>query len=318
MKLKNITVATEKKGYYNVLEQSCKRHNIELVPLGMGEEWTGFTMRFKLWRDYLNTLDDNEIVMINDAYDVVILEDGDTIIKKFKSFNKNIVFGYHDTVVDKLMSSICNEKKYVVCMGNIIGYVKYLKQLIKLIYKYSDLWEKWNNDDQAIVNDILCKELKFLKNNVTGDKNQILFWAGHSNFGSGIPRYPEYSLNIKNNKIYIKNTNITPSILHLVCSMNGNNLLKKLNYKKLPNENKLNSTFKNNQAYNVFKNMLLIHNISIILQIIMISLYIGFFKINYKNFILFLLIFIFIFDYKSAIIPGSIAYFLHMIYQKII
>ena len=29
----------------------------------------------------------------------------------------------------------------------LLGYVKYLKQLIKLIYKYSDLWEKWNNDD---------------------------------------------------------------------------------------------------------------------------------------------------------------------------
>ena len=51
---------------------------------------------------------------------------------------------------------------------------------------------------------------------------------------------------------------------------------------------------------------------------VFISLYIGFFKINYKNFILFLLIFIFIFDYKSAIIPGSILYLLHMIYQKII
>ena len=90
MKLKNIVV-TEKKGYYHVLEQSCKRHNIELIPLGMGEEWTGFTMRFNLWLKYLNTLDDDEIVMINDAYDVIILEDSDTIIKKFKTYNKNIV-----------------------------------------------------------------------------------------------------------------------------------------------------------------------------------------------------------------------------------
>ena len=35
--------------------------------------------KFELWRDYLY-FDDNEIVMINDAYDVVILEDGDTEI----------------------------------------------------------------------------------------------------------------------------------------------------------------------------------------------------------------------------------------------
>ena len=58
----------------------------------MGEEWTGFTMRFNLWRDYLNTLDDDEIVMINDAYDVVILEDGDTIIKSNLSHLIKILF----------------------------------------------------------------------------------------------------------------------------------------------------------------------------------------------------------------------------------
>ncbi len=202
-------------------------------------------------------------------------------------------------------------------MGNIIGYVKYLKQMIELLFKYSDLWEKWNNDDQAIINDIFCKELDFFKNNVIIDTKQKLFWAGGNNMIS-FP-IPELFLYVNNNKIYIKNTNITPSILHLVTNMNGNNLLKKLNYKKLPNNNIFDQPdFKNNQAFYMFKNMLILHNISIILQIIMISLYIGFFKINYKNFILFLLIFIFIFDYKSAIIPGSIAYLLHMIYQKII
>ena len=32
IKLKNITVATHKnKGYYNILEESCKRNNIELI-----------------------------------------------------------------------------------------------------------------------------------------------------------------------------------------------------------------------------------------------------------------------------------------------
>ena len=54
--LKNIVVATEKKGYYNILEHSCKRHNIDLIPLGMGEKWTGFTMRFNLWYN-LNSRD---------------------------------------------------------------------------------------------------------------------------------------------------------------------------------------------------------------------------------------------------------------------
>ena len=124
MKLKNIVVATEKKGYYHVLEESCKRHNIELIPLGMGEEWTGFTKKFELWRDYLNTLDDNEIVMINDAYDVVILEDGDTIIKKFKSYNKNIVMCTQiKSYFTELVFNKCKNFDSVIASGSMIGYV---------------------------------------------------------------------------------------------------------------------------------------------------------------------------------------------------
>ena len=48
-KLKNITVATEKNiGYYSVLVESCKKNNIDLIVLGLGQKWTGFTMRLNL------------------------------------------------------------------------------------------------------------------------------------------------------------------------------------------------------------------------------------------------------------------------------
>ena len=69
-KLKNITVATHKnKGYYKILEESCKRNDIDFIVLGFGQKWEGFTMRWKLWDNYLNKLNDNDIVMINDAYE---------------------------------------------------------------------------------------------------------------------------------------------------------------------------------------------------------------------------------------------------------
>ena len=119
----------------DVLEQSCKRHNIDLIPLGMGEKWSGFTMRFNLWLKYLNTLDDYEIVMINDAYDVIILENSDTIIKKFKSFNKNIVICTQNTSgFLKLIFNKCKNYDSVIAIGSMIGYVKYLKQFIKLLF----------------------------------------------------------------------------------------------------------------------------------------------------------------------------------------
>ena len=37
--MKNIVVATQKNiGYYSILEKSCKKHNIELIPLGLGKK----------------------------------------------------------------------------------------------------------------------------------------------------------------------------------------------------------------------------------------------------------------------------------------
>ena len=92
-KLKNIVFATQKNiGYYKILEESCKKNNIELITLGHNKKWNGFTMRLAHWLDYLKTLDNNEIVMINDAYDVIILENGSKIISKFKKMNKNNIW----------------------------------------------------------------------------------------------------------------------------------------------------------------------------------------------------------------------------------
>ena len=54
--------------------------------------------------------------MINDAYDVVILEDGDTIIKKFKSFNKNIVMCTQiKSYFTELVFNTCKNYDSIIC-----------------------------------------------------------------------------------------------------------------------------------------------------------------------------------------------------------
>ena len=58
-----------------------------------------------------------------------------------------------------------------------IGYVKYLKQLIKLLFKYPDLWKKYKNDDQMIIQEVCNYENTFFKNNIVLDTNQKLFFA---------------------------------------------------------------------------------------------------------------------------------------------
>lgn len=303
MKLKNIVVATEKKGYYNILEQSCKRYNIELIPLGMGEEWTGFTKKFYLWRDYLEKLDDNEIIMINDAYDVIILEDADTIIKKFKSFNKNIVFGHQNDIISRLVFPTCNVLKYVLCSGNIIGYVKYLKQLVQLIFEQKEIWGN-NTTDQIILNNICKKETDFFKNNITVDKQQLLFFiTAGSNYFYNYMYKKIPNIYMKNNKLYINN-NITPSILHLAGDLDGTTYIKYLKYKNIPENGLLKiQPYKKKQLYKYLNYTIKYNKRSIFLSILTIAAYLYFFKVNKRNLIIFLLGYIFIFNSKVLLLP---------------
>ena len=138
--LKNLSVATsEHVGYYKLLKQSCAKHDIEFIPLGLGQKWSGFQMKYTLWEKYINTLPDNEIIMINDAYDVVILDKAEIIIQKFKKFNKPIVFSIQKGAIIDMSFPKCYDQ--VMCSGNIIGYVKQIKQLIKVILKHKNTWK---------------------------------------------------------------------------------------------------------------------------------------------------------------------------------
>ena len=131
--MKNIVVATKKNiGYYKILEESCKKHNIDLITLGLGKKWKGFHMKFELWYKYLNKLDDNEIIMLNDAYDVIILQNSDIILKRFKKYKKKILFCSQKGNLSRLAFN--KFKNNVIASGSIIGEVKYIKKLIKLIW----------------------------------------------------------------------------------------------------------------------------------------------------------------------------------------
>ena len=71
MSLHIVTVATHSKFYFPYLIESCKRNGSELVILGYGEKWKGFTWRFKLVIEYLKKLNKNDIVCFIDGYDVI-------------------------------------------------------------------------------------------------------------------------------------------------------------------------------------------------------------------------------------------------------
>ena len=289
MKLKNIVVATEKKGYYDVLEQSCKRHNIELISLGLGQKWTGFTMKFKLWHEYLKTLNEDEIVMINDAYDVIILENSDVIINKFKSFGKNVVFGIQDTLSTRLIFPKCKIFEKIMCVGNIIGYVKYLKELVELLlFKYKRLWEKYNNDDQVVLQHICNLQTDFFEKNVGIDTDRKLFFAtGSEDYIHNLIFKGISGLYMKNNKLYTKH-NITPSVLHLASDVDGEKYLNYLNYENIPIKKPLfTPIYKCNQAISMLKLIFYNNRYAIIISVMSIVAYLIFIKSNIINLLIF-------------------------------
>ena len=271
-KLKNIVVATiENIGYYKILVESCKRNNIDLVVLGKNKEWTGFTMRFALWLDYLNNLNDNEIVMINDAYDVIIIENGSTIINRFLKLNKNIVVGSQDSTLSRCLFH--NNSNSVMCCGNIIGYVKHLKIFINIMLSNQHLWTQFNNDDQLLINYLFSKE-KFMKNNMYIDVNKdIFFIASDDNKFNNID-YILYgyinNLKMYNRKLYT-NDNKYICVLHLPADMNGNLYLNYLGYDT--SDVKL-TTFKMYKFYQVYG--ILKYNLSFLIVFLIILFVITF------------------------------------------
>lgn len=229
--MKNIVIATDKNvGYYNILEESCKKHNIELVTLGLGQKWTGFHLKFKFWLEYLEELNESEIVMISDAYDVIMLEDAEVILRRFREYNKKVLFCCQKGYLSSLVFS--KFKGYVLGSGNIIGEVKYIKEIVKLIYKYESEWERLKNDDQVILGYVMKNECKFFKKYVEIDYNHDFFFVTDADNLFYIPYILNNSikgLEMRDGRIYNTNNKL-PVLIHLAGNINGNKYLNYLGY----------------------------------------------------------------------------------------
>jgi hypothetical protein len=210
-----LTLATKNDGYYNALVKSAKKNNIDLVTLGFGQKWSGFTMKINLINEYLKSLPDNDIVVISDAYDVILLQNASNILKKFKSFNKpiviskdaqgNFIFSYMQSKVYKK----CNNVQ--ICAGLYMGYVWAIKLLYSEMCKNNNCIEN-NKDDQMMLTNV-CNNNDFFNKYIDIDNNYLIFYT---TVGSGFSftYSPDSNSDIINNKLIINNTNQEPSFVH--------------------------------------------------------------------------------------------------------
>jgi hypothetical protein len=162
-----VTVATKNEGYFDCLLQSCKRYGAKLEVLGWGQKWQGFTMKFMLMKQYLEKLSDDDIVCFIDAYDVILLRSIDELEKQFVNSGKKIIVAKDDDNINvflRLYFGAC--KNTSINSGTYIGYVKYLKSLLKTIHSNHNLKEE--KDDQMILTKV-CNETDDISIDVNRD-----------------------------------------------------------------------------------------------------------------------------------------------------
>lgn len=155
-----VTVATHKEFKFEELINN-KFENITV--LGMGEKWTGFTMKYELMYEHIKNMDDNKIIIFLDGFDSVIQNDPKKAIEIFKKRN-------HKFLIAKDIENGANifpecKNNMVASSGMYMGYVKYLKQI------YESSSTKKCKDDQIILNK-MCKDFDF----IDIDENKEIFF----------------------------------------------------------------------------------------------------------------------------------------------
>ena len=170
-KLKIITVATKDDGYFRVLKQELTDAKIDHKILGYGQKWEGWVWRTNLILNYLKSLNPNDIVMVIDGYDVLMVGNEKDIMKKYLSFNTDIVFGVHHSesqyfplVIDYISHPFVRayfktSDKHMKNGGSFMGSAKGLIELYQRILKYSQ--ETGTTDDQLALNNISLQGLNY-------------------------------------------------------------------------------------------------------------------------------------------------------------
>lgn len=233
-KMKVITVATHKSGYFYALEESAERLGYELVLLGLGMKWRGFGWRTRMVIDYLQTLPADEIFLSVDAYDVILLRDSTVALEGFKKTGAKFLCGAFRKLDG--IAGIIQEQEFGAC-----------KKVLEAPYNNicAGTWMSsasvaialWNNpkyaipdngDDQRMLN-TMFDDLGMTE--ITPDAKFTLFMTL---FPSMLTRQfrDVDKLQITNRNTLISGvTNTEPILLHALCNANIEQLLSKLHFK---------------------------------------------------------------------------------------
>lgn len=155
MRIHYLTIATKPHPILENIKKKVIQNNEQINILGQSEDrhigWHAngnFGLKIKLVQDYLmnNELNNEDLILFTDAYDVIYYGDFSMIIDRYCMFNKPIVFGSEttcspDSRMMKYYTNL-NHKFPFLNSGLYIGKIWALKECLK-DYKFND-----KHDDQ--------------------------------------------------------------------------------------------------------------------------------------------------------------------------
>jgi GR25 family glycosyltransferase involved in LPS biosynthesis len=179
-----LTVATEENDHLDRFRKSCEYFGIPYKVLGLGTTWNGGDAENGVLKSFgggqkINLLKEelsswleikNHIVMFTDSYDVMLLQNPQVILSKFRDFKRPIVFSAEKTcwpnasLIDEYPNS---ETKYrFLNSGGFIGYANEILEILKEPIEDRD-------DDQLYYTQIYLNQIKS-SDSVLIDKTEIV------------------------------------------------------------------------------------------------------------------------------------------------
>jgi len=152
--MKLVTVATHSERYFPFLLESCKRHSADLVVLGWEEKWGGFMMKVRLMKDYLSTLERDEVVCFIDAYDVILLKPLDVLEQRFRATGADVAvsmmcqYSWWVQLITRFGFGLCRRKP--INAGTYVGFAGTLLDMMVNMCDVNDCSDT-ELDDQILL-----------------------------------------------------------------------------------------------------------------------------------------------------------------------
>ncbi len=276
-----VTVSTDIKYYMPYLIESVKKHNNELTILGLNMKWLGFNWRYKMMKEHLSKLPEDDIVCFCDGYDVLCVRDLNEMIDEFNRIKNEtkckIIYSIDSGLGQfKPYTSLYFTSKLTTNMinaGLYIGNVKDLLEMYNILFTYSS--EDYL-DDQMLLN-------KFYQMNpgvIYIDKKSELFYTlceyniyiKIKNFFLGKPDDLIRFVDIKDDKLYSINKT-RPFFIHGCVNGYLNTIIKKLGYKIDHKDNNPTQNMNIKKIINNIKSEFILYKYNYLFYIIIIAIF---------------------------------------------